>query len=608
MSESTTLLRNPVDAFIGSTNPTVNHADAKSLQLEADAAYVYVFFNRPFPLGATILDATLRLYTRGAWNTTPTVTVRRIAQRWGINRITWNNRPPVGSAATSTTQSSAADDHEWAFDVTSLMQAVSDGGVWYGFRLETTHAGRRAFHSGNTATGTRPQLEVTWSQAPQPPETLSPSGGRAVSVAKPTLRFDFTDHRGSTALQAVQVQIDPDGTFATPDFDSGVVATTEPELDLTTTTYLGLSGGQETRWRVKVQDGAGLWSEWSDVVRFRRDVKGTLTIDNPGAAPNDFVSEWTPPIFWSLTGETQKAWQLFITPADDRTDHLYDTGRTRGTDMSWTLPKGIIEDDSRYRVVVRIWDTKDREHTPGDRAYTQAEREFVFKEDPTTNPVTNLAVENLLPRPWAELTWDRATAPDRFVVKRNGRVIESDLDPAERFTSGTSYRWVDRDAHPYRHHTWVVQAVALGKTSGNNPSVGLDLTQQGIWLSDNDRDIDVFINGRDEGTWAMGEEATTHNPLGATHGVRITQALRGLEGTITGELTEAAGRTVEQWEDNLLRIKARPGQVLTLSMGNESIRCVVGNLAIYPTPTVPITKGVSFDFWQVGRLSFKPRL
>jgi hypothetical protein len=609
MSENTTLLRNPVDTWTGEDHPTANHADTKALWLRSGENHAWVFFNRPFPLGATIVEATLRLYTMGNWNATETVSVRRAMERWGVNRITWNNAPNVGDLTASLTRSSSGDEDEWAIDVTEHMQRVSNGGVWYGFRIATDATVLRKFHSGNTAVGTRPQLEVTWSQAPQAPDTLTPSGGLAVSIAKPFLRFDFTDHRGSTALQAVHVQIDSDGTFAAPEWDSGTVLAAEPELDLAATTYPGLSAGDTTRWRVRVQDGAGLWSEWSDPATFRRDNKGSLTIDNPGAAPNDFVSEWTPPIIWSLTGETQRAWQLLITPADDPTDHLYDTGRTKGTDNSWTLPKGVLEDDSRYRVVVRIWDTKDRVHTSSaDRVYTQAVREFVFREDPTTNPPTALTASNLLPRPWVELEWQRGTAPDRFVVKRNGRVIEADVDPADALVSGTTYRWRDKDAHPYRRHTWVVQAVANGKTSGNNPSVTMRVVQQGIWLADHERDLDVFINGKDDGSWAMGEEATTHHPLGALHGVRITQAMRGLEGNITGTLTDNAGKTVEEWEDRLLRIKARAGQVCTLSLGNTSMRVVVGNVAVWPTSTQPITKGVSFDFWQVGRLDFKPRL
>ncbi len=609
MSKHTTVLRNPVDTWVGSGQPSRNWADSKRLRLDnaaGDTCYAYVFFNRPFPLGATIHSATLRVFTRGVWNTSPTLTVHRVSERWPVNRTTWNNRPAVGTITATRTKSSGKDDDEWDIDVTEHLQRVSNGGVWFGFRLSTNGA-RVHLHSGNTSTGTRPSLEVVWSDAPQAPTDLSPAGSLAVAVAKPHLTFDFTDLRGSTALQAVQVQVSPTGDWATA-WDSGAVLSDEPELDLALTTYPGVLAGEETRWRVRVQDAAGLWSPWSDAARFRRDIKGGLTILNPAAPPNDFVSEWTPPIIWELTGEVQRAWQVIIAAADDTSDHLYDTGKTRGADTSWTLPRGVLEDDTDYHLIVRVWDSKDRVRTGNDRVWTQASRTFRFNEDPTTNPVTNLAGENLLPRPWMALTWQRDTAPDGFTIKRNGKVVETGLDPADLLTSGTSYRWVDKDARPHAQHTWTVQATANGKTSANNPTLTADLTQQGIWLTDPDRDLDVFINGDDEGTWAMGEEATTHHPLGAHAGVRITQSLRGYEGSITGILTSAFGIGVEVWENRLLSMKARPGNVLRLSLGNEAMRVVVGNVVTAPTPDLPLTRAVSFDFWQVPPLSYRPRL
>lgn len=608
MAQSTVLLRNPVDTHAASLNASRNWAGNRKLRIESGAAYAYLFFNRTFPLGATIVSATLRVYTASVWNSTPTLTVRRVGERWGVNRLNWNNRPAIVGPAFTKSQSSAAVDQEWAIDVTQMMQNVADGGIWFGLRIDTTDTGTNKYlWSSNGPADTRPQLEVVWSAAPQAPTSLTPSGSQVVGISKPILRFDFTDSRGSTALAAVQVQIDPNGNWTTPAFDSGTVTATEPELDLSTTAYAGLTAGQETRWRVRVQDGAGLWSEWSDVVRFRRDNKGTLSITNPAAAPNDFVSEWTPPIIWSLTGETQKAWRVFVTPADEPGTRLHDTGWNKGADTSWTLPKGVLEDDSRYRVVVRVRDSKDRTHTPTDRAYTQAEREFDFREDPTPNPVANLTVANLLPRPWAELTWTRSTAPDSFTIKRNGRVIETGIDPADVLVSGTTYKFTDRDARPYRTHTWVVQATVNGKTSQNNPSVSEKLQTQGIWLYDHDRNIEVFIAGRDEGAWAMGEEATTHNPVGSSKGVRITQAMRGFEGQVSGLLVDHAGKTAEAWENNLWKIKERPGRVVTLTLGNEAFRCVVGNIVSAPTASVPASKRVSFDFWQVGRLPFDPR-
>lgn len=604
MASTTVTLRNAKDTHADSDWPSRNFFDAKRLRLQDGSALAYLYFNRAFPLDATIVSATLRVYTKGAWNIAPTLTVKKIAEHRPLSKLTWDNRPTAGSANATKTQSSAADGHEWAFDVTALLQGVADGGVWYGFRIETSSsAAGKYLHSAN-AVDFQPELEVTWSEAPQAPSVLTPTGSQAVSIGKPMLRFDFTDTAGSTVMQALQVQVDPAGNWATPAFDSGVVTASEPELDLATTAYAGLSAGTETRWRVKVQDGAGLWSPWSDVVRFRRDNKGTLSITNPPVS--GVVNEWTPPITWSLTGETQKAWRVFITPDDDPTTDLYDTGRVKGTDTSWTLPKAVIEDESDYRVYVRIWDTKDRVSVPGDRPFTETWRTFHFAEDPTPNPVTGLTVANLLPRPWAELTWSRATMPDRFVIKRNGKVVEVIEDPSEILDSGTTYVWTDRDAHPYRLHEWKVQAVVNGKTSGG-PTVSLRTQSQGIWIYDHDRNIEVFLAGTDEAGFVHGEEGTTHYPLGSSRGKRTTQALRGYEGPVSGVLIDFAGKTAQGWENELMRIKGRPARNVTVTLGNEAIRCIVHSITSVPTSSTPPVKRVSFHIEQQGRLGFDVR-
>lgn len=602
MGQATHSQRNAIDASVISTKPSTNFDQGPRLHLESGAAFAFLWFNRPFPLGVTVVNATLRVYAIGSWGISPTLTVKKVTEHWGINRINWNNRPTVGSAVATKTQSSAADGDEWAFDVTSALQGVANGAVWFGFRIETTSGARKHLYSAN-AVDYQPVLEVTYSEAPQAPTTMSPSGSRAVSIAKPVLTFDFTDTSGSTDLLAVQVQVDPSGAFASPAFDSGTVLTTLPELDLADTAYTGLTAGTETRWRCRVQDAAGLWSPWSDVERFRRDNKGTLTITSPAAPPDNYVAEWTPPLSWTLTGETQRAWRLRIVLDDDPTVEVHDTGWNQGTDTSYTLPKGIIEDDESYRMVLRIRDTKDREHTDGDPIYTEATRTFSFAEDPTPNPVTGLTATILLPRPWVQLDWDRATMPDSFsvveVVDGRNRVYESDLDPTDLLVSGTSYRYVVKDSRPGRVHTWKVQAVVNGKTSGG-PTVTKRTEIRGVWLIDHDRDIEVYLAspGRDVGEWTMGEDSAVFYPLGSQRAVVVTQGLRGYEPTVKGTLVGAAGRTMDQWEANLLRLRAKPGQVLTLSLGDDSIRGVARNISISPTPNTPTEKAVTFEFFQ----------
>jgi hypothetical protein len=670
-------LRNAVDTWVRQSTPAQNYRADKRLGVATDA-FPLLYFNRPFPLGATIHSATLRVYTHGAWGTTPTLTVRRVSEAWKAARVTWNQQPPVTGTAVVLSKLSNAIGDEWPFDVTAMLQTVADGAGWHGFRIESDQTAIKYLRSAQ-ALSLRPTLEVTWSEAPHAPTTLSPAGGRSVSTATPVFRFDFTDELGETGLQAVRVQIDPAANWTDPAFDSLTFETDEPEFDsaadatgrdvaLTTTLdsttatapagtfvtadvgqevagpnvplgvtiasrqsdtqvtlsaaatatatathvvermYLGLANGAATKWRVQVQDTAGLWSPWSDVVSLRRDDKGTLTITNPGAPPNDFVSEWTPPILWSLTGETQTAWRVIVVRVEDSVQ-AHDSERQKGTATSYTLPKGVIEDGSRYRVIVRIWDSKDRETTPGDPRFTSAVREFAFAEDATVDPVAGLTATNLTPRPWVQLDWTRATAPDSFTVLRNGKVIETGIDPVDVLVSAGVYRWTDKDAAPRKTHTWRVQAVVNRKTSANNPAVTATASTTGVWLTDPTTDLDVFIASGQVNGLQMVDQADVHVPLGSPRSIKIIQGMRGYEGSVSGLLIDYAGFTADQWVDRLMQLKADPSNILVLTTQHETFRCAVGNITVTPADEVKgAGRGVSFDVWQAAGLSFKARL
>ncbi len=610
MRTESLVLANCVDTWASADNPTVTHPDTATLGLKTGGTDAYLYFDlSALPPRATVPTGMLRVHTKGSWGgTSQTLTVRPINSEWKVARLTANTKPTVGPESATKTQSSGADAHEWAIPVGPLIQLVADGARWYGFRLATSDTVfRRLYASGSG--DFQPTLTLTYSTAPSAPTDLSPAAGRAVSIAKPVLRFDFTDDSGSTALQAVQVQINPTNDFTAPAFDSGVVAATVPELDLALTTYLGLANAAETRWRVRVQDGAGLWSPWSDPALFRRDNKGTLAITYPAAAPSDFVSEWKPAVTWSLTGETQKAWQVQVAKVADPTLVHHDSGRVKGIETAYTLPVDVLVDAERYRLTVRVWDSKDRENTPSDPPWTETTRDFGFVEQPTPTPVANLTAVAVLPRAWVDLGWTRATAPHSFSIMRDGKVLVSGLAPADLLVSGTTYAYRDKTAAPRRTHTWVVQSTVNGETSTANPTVSLKVTPLGFWLADDVRDIDVFITGKNPGTWVMPEDAATHVPLGARTPVRVTQSQQGWHCLgFTGMLRSAAGKTADEWEDRMMRLKERPGQTLTLSLGNETLRVVIGNVSTGPTEEGPETKSVAFDFWQVGKFNFDPRL
>lgn len=592
-------LRNATDTSANNAAPSRNYGDARALRLKAGERFAYVFFNRAAPRGSTITAATLRLYHRSDWGGgSRTISVRRISETWKASRLTWNNRPGVIGSTISTTDSGGDDGTLIELDVRTIMQTVSNGSHWYGFRIETDDATARLLHSAQGDSPYRPTLVVAWSDAPEAPTTLSPSGNRAVSLSKPVLRFDFTDELGDTSLAAVQVQIDPAGSFTAPGFDSGWVDADVPELDLAATAYGGLTGGSSTYWRVRVRDGAGLESPWSDVEQFRRVDQPTVTIDNPAASPNDFVTEPTPPILWSVSGGTQKAWQVLLVDSADPTVTLADTGKRTSSETAWTAPGRVLVDEGvQYRVIVRVWDAVDREATPGAPRYASAWRDFDVRPDVTTTPVSELAATPDAAKPTIELTWTRATAPDKFVVRRNGRVVDDDVQPEDAFVSGTSYAFTDDEGRPWHESTWKVQAVVNGKAS-TSVSVMQTPRQRGIWLIDKGRRLTVWIAGQDGGSWALGEDATVFAPLGGRRIVRRIQSQRGYEGNLAGQLVDQFGTTAQAYEDDLLKMRDQPRRVVTLALGDMSLRVLLGNIVTYPLPSVPPTRAVSFDFWE----------
>lgn len=605
MSSTPVKVSNGTDTYVKQNRPSDKHAGSDMLEFSSIASngrYAYISFARPFPKGVTILSAKLRFTQRFAESGTFTVDLKKVTQAWTSTKMTWSNKPSVTSTDTkSLTKASPAQYTVWEFDVTTHMQAVADGAAWYGWRLETSDTGAyRQFFSANASVSGRsvkPTLEVVYIEKPSKPTQLSPAGGRVTALAKPVLRFDFTDAQGSTTMQAFQVQMNATNSFTSPAFDTGTYLASVPQLDLSTTAFAGLADAETIYWRVRVQDDSGLWSSWSDATSFTRRVKPTLTIDNP---PANEIDEPTPPILWSLTGGTQTAWQVIV--KDAAGNWLHSSGKTTGTDTDYTIPAGVIRWfglGNEYTIEVRVWDTYQRESTPGDTAYISASREVTYVFDPTTDPVTSLVAQLQLPKPVVKLTWNRSLAPDSFVVTRDGEIIKAYLEPGDAFVSGTSYQFIDYEASPGRAHEYTVKAVVNGKTSDSNPTVTITPESVGIWLMDPAEDIYVQLLDADEGSWSMGEEAAVFSPLGGTKSVRVTQALRGYEGSLTGRIMEHPQSlgTVQEQEEDIWKLKSRPGRTYTLALSDISMKVVIGNVVVAPLPNRETIKKVSFEFW-----------
>lgn len=601
MSKAT--VRSGFDAGVRSDKPALSNPRDKFLRLRSGQREAFVYFKSPVPLGATVTSATLRFYARGSSSGSRTLTATRVGASWKARRVNWNNRPGTTGSGATKAITGLSDGDVIDIDVTAHVQTIANGASNFGWKITTSATSVHNLYGLDS--GNKPLLIVEWSDAPAAPTSLTPSGG-VVSAAKPTLQFDYADVSGNTELAAVHVQVDPAQNGASPAFDSGEVATTTSEFRLADSAYAGLANAATTSWRVRVKDGAGLWSDWSEWAEFTRTDKPAVTITNPSGG---IVQETTPPIIWSLAG-TQSAFEVIVFDAAGK--QLHSSLVQQGAATSYTIPPKVIVDGATYTVEVRAYDaTANRQETPGDPTYASARATFVVQDDPGTSPVATLIASADGVTPWPTLTFTRATAPDSWTVYRNGKAVAQLVDPADTLQGGTTHVWTDYTAAPNRSHTYTVRAVVNGKQSPAGPSDDVTVEAAGIWIADPDRGLSVALWGDDDGQWASPDDASVYTPVGSSEVVRIVTGMRGLEGSLTGWLMDGFGRTFDDLEGSLYDLKEHPSATVRLVAGDVNIPVVIGDITVAPRPVTRagrLRKAVSFAFWQTGDLPYTPRI
>jgi hypothetical protein len=603
-------LVNATDSWVHEAAPTTAKGTTGALlyanNITAKRANSYLYFTLPFPRGVTVISAKLRMVQFTAFAST-SATVYRCTQAWSATKVTWNTRPNVTGAVTIS-KTSPPHATVWEWDVTALLQSVSSGSPWYGFAITsaiaTGNASLRWYSPQSTYLNYRPVLEVSWKENPQKPTELYPSNGRAVSLAKPVLRTNFVDLSGDTTMAGINVRIFDTEALAiantAPTWDSGDVASSVPELDLNTTAYPGAAAASTKWWRVRVKDGSGLWSDWSNYTSFQMQTKGVLTITNPTAAT---VSDPSLPITWTFTGRTQKAYQVLVRKVEGTLKTItYDSGKITSTALNATLgDKAMPNNAATYEITVRIWDTIDRESIAGDPAYVEASRTVTYVYSATVAPTTGLTgtLDPLFP--WMKLDWARSVLPDRWSIYRDGKIIWSG-EGDDLFVSGTAYTYTDRLADPRTPHTWMVVAVVNGVGSASSQTVTNTITPITLSLaaSDGTSPVLIFDYSKD---MALAEEGGIFQPAGSAPPVLITQSEHGYQGHIKGRLSDATGLgglSARQWRDRFNQLKKNNGNKLILNVIDMSIEVFIARATIVPVMPGPglVWYEVEFDFYQ----------
>ena len=605
-----------LDTWVSSSQPSAVYAQSSTLQVRADQRLAYIYFSRPFPLGATIISATLKVRTYAiSGSGSRWLRLWRTQTRPSYTHMTWNNAPAgitgiPGAAVTVTKTGPQPGAAEWSFNVTGHMQHVSDGAPWSGWRIATDSTDILRIYGVD---GGRyvPELTVVWSDAPDTPTQLSPSAGRIVGEPSPVLRFDYTDVSGDTEMSALHVQVHTSGSghssvngWSSPAWDSGITNSSNPQLNLEGTTFPGIPDGRTRWWSVRVRDGAGLWSGWSDPAEMRYVPKASFTLIAPTPGGTlEAPASWddaTPVIAWNLSGATQASYRVRVWLSTDPKNTLWDSGRVTASTTSVTVPAGALRwDDRHYRVQVSVWDTLDRQTTPGvTAAYT--ETSVVFLDwDQVLSGTNWVSARPLDPYPFVELEWARTPAPDRWTIVRNNEILTT-VDFADTLQPDGTHRWVDRYAPPRKELRYTVRPRVNGATAWGNPASPVVSDPVGLWLV-NETD-EVCLVDTDDGTWAMGEASAIHEPIRGDRVVQLKSGMRGYEGSLSGlligDVWGLEGVTARQWRDALLRVKRDGGAWLTGS--SLSFPVLLSDVVAAPTPHVEEQYRASLSFWQSG--------
>ena len=592
-------LTNATDTYAAKANPARTHSTQTVLVLSPSDHSVFVYFSLPFAKGATIVRATLEMWTSATSYKARTVRASMVDTKQTYSSLNWNNRPGFVAPHNSQSSSSGAIQ-KWTFDVTAHMQAVSDGQFWWGFRLNQTAGtdGLRFYSAQSSSAERRPKLIVEWADEPDEPSDLVPFGGLAVSKDKPVLRFVYADYGGNTSLAGARVQIASNAAFTAGLWDSGPRPITVPEFDLADpeiSNYPGLPAGGSLRyWRIMVKDGADLWSGWSLPATMRFVDRSALTVTHPAG---DVIMDSTPIVAWTFAG-TQVQWQVQVYEDVYGGRTVHNTGRRTGTETSYEVPTGVMRDDRRYLFTVRVWDDVERASTPGAPAYRQASQSAIFDEDAAVIRPSGATASQIGDSPRVAVEWvGPEDDPDSFQLIRDG-VILGQWHPDEvRLEPGVKrYRYIDRTAPPMVPVRYDVRSLTDRRRSTARPTM-LHHTVQGVWLTTDTET--VCLSGKEAGSPTLGQRSTVHEV--GDRVVVITDALRGHEGEWSGQLHSdisiCPGVSAKEHRDALMRIRENPVGV-RLHMGPVNVPVVLSEINVRATPDPELAYDVSFNYWQ----------
>lgn len=591
-----TKFRSTADSFTAENLSTRNFGNRPKLVLDNTGASInrsYLAFSlRSLPIDAIVGSAILRVYLRGAWSGTNTITARRITGSWRQDALNYANAPVTTATneVTKVVTGGAAGDLV-EIDVTAMVTAAVAGSTWHGIRLTNSVSGVRLLHSRETLNrALRPKLVIEYGIEPTPPTNLRPHSTHAVNAAKPLLSWDIDSQSYSW------VQISTSTDFTTPEFNDGAwIQNPDPLYDMSLTGYAGVPDNAVRYWRVKHKDEDGLASDFSEPAIFERRSYGTLVIDSP-ATDLDPVTSSTPTILTTFTGRTLTRTDWFLERLDVGTAAYVDVVKGSIADDDFSISGVKKPSATAYKLTVQTYDEYDRGSAPGEKSYVKKVRTFTYDSGGTA-AVTGLTLAQVeTGSPVLVANWSSALT-DTFSIYVNGSLVEV-VDAADVFVSGTAYQRLIYFTLPRVQNTVTIVSTSAGVDSPQTTATITPATSA-IWLLTPDDGLVLPIHGSDQISTTIGEDGETFFPLSNTP-IRIVDSVRYLEGKVSGTLMGTSVRTADDARDTLLAIKDLGVSAnIRLAFGRRNIKVILGEFTVEEIYTTEELYTVGFDFWQV---------
>lgn len=597
------------ETFTNSAQPNKDNSKNPHPRLKSGQCAFVFRFDVAGVRKQTMLPSEAAYRAKGSW-AAQTLTVTPIDERVNMREVSHSNPPALRTADAWTVSVPARTDGQWVtIPVTDYLQDVADGEKNFGLWVTTnSSADNRLYGTESRYKNDACKLTYDVVERPDPPTDLVPNGG-FVDSAKPVLASAFRDPGGeSKVLAAIQVQIGTVslGTF-TATWDSLDVATTRPRLNLAATSYPGAADGATPKWRMRHKDGAGYWSDWSDVAEWTYDPKPTIELVNPLAG---VVFDCSPTIAFEVDSGVIKAWRLQIYEPNDLGRELYDSRKQSGNDatsISHEVPfrdkesrRRILKDDQTYWGRIKVWDRLDREAVSGEPTYAELTFEFTVDDDVALTPPDGLIALQIGSTPRVRLTWPIPGGyAEGYTINRNGeRIARIDPDDVELNDANTLASWIDDGALPNVENVYTVQAVYDGAQTTKSPTAAVTPVVHGVWLLGDDTQA-VLRGLAIEGLEAA-SKTVVHELLNAPYDVEITYALRGVEGAFVGQFSDETDQTWQETYEALMTMRRSPDAELRLAYGTLNVP-VTASIA-QPLPHVDFTTGN-----MLHRVSFTAR-